>query len=199
MIGSIRGRVLDVTDTELLVEVGGLGYRVNVPPGTLRSIAGAGAEVRLYVYHYYKADVQALYGFATIAERRLFEAMLGANKVGPALAMAIMETHDLASLQQVLANGDVDSLTLVPGIGAKTAQRLLVELQACLDVPGLTSVAPAAYASKGVREDIRDALVEMGFSADSVLRAISELPEDTDGHDEEAMLRLALETLTGDK
>lgn len=199
MIGSIRGRVLDVAGTELLVEVGGLGYRVTVPPGTLRSVAGAEAEVRLYVYHYYKADVQALYGFATIAERRLFEAMLGANKVGPALAMAIMETHDIASLQQVLANGDVDSLTLVQGIGPKTAQRLLVELQACLDVPGLVPVASADYASKDVREEIRDALVNMGFSADSALRAIAALPEDSDEHDEAALLRLALETLTGEK
>ncbi len=193
MIGSLRGRLLDRLGNELLVEVAGVGYRVNVSAGTLRSVGAEGSEVILHVHHYNKPDVEALYGFSSISERRIFEAMLEANRVGPSLAMSIMETHDAASLQRALQNGDVDALTLVPGVGVKTAQRLLVELQACLDVPGLVPTAPPAGARSDVRSDLREALVELGFPLEKVVEVLAELP--ADGGEEE-LLRQALQSLT---
>ena len=193
MIGSLRGRLIDRLGNELLVEVAGVGYRVSVSAGTLRSVGAEGSEVMLHVHHYNKPDVEALYGFASISERRIFEAMLEANRVGPSLAMSIMETHDAASLQRALQNGDVDALTLVPGVGVKTAQRLLVELQACLDVPGLVPTAPPDGARSDVHSDLREALVELGFPLEKVLEVLAELP--AEGGEEE-LLRQALQSLT---
>lgn len=192
MIGSLRGRLIDRLGNELLVEVAGVGYRVSVSAGTLRSVGAEGSEVMLHVHHYNKPDVEALYGFASISERRIFEAMLEANRVGPSLAMSIMETHDAASLQRALQNGDVDALTLVPGVGVKTAQRLLVELQACLDVPGLVPTAPPDGARSDVHSDLREALVELGFPLEKVVEVLAELP--AEGGEEE-LLRQALQSL----
>ena len=193
MIGSLRGRLIDRLSNELLVEVAGVGYRVNVSAGTLRSVGAEGSEVLLHVHHYNKPDVEALYGFASISERRIFEAMLEANRVGPSLAMSIMETHDAASLQRALQNGDVDALTLVPGVGVKTAQRLLVELQACLDVPGLVPAAPPVGVGSDVHSDLRAALVELGFPLEKVVEVLAELPEEGS---EAELLRQALQSLT---
>ena len=132
MIGSLRGRLLDRHLDELLVEVAGIGYRVTVGEATLRALGPIGSEVLLYVHHHVREDAETLYGFSSPVELRCFEAMLGANRVGPSLALAILGVHNPTVLQRVLAAGDIDALCLVPGVGAKTAQRLLVELQARL-------------------------------------------------------------------
>ncbi len=195
MIGSLRGRILERSSEEVLLEVGGVGYRVSVSARTLRETLGEGAELLLYVHHYNKAETESLYGFASVGERRLFEALLEANRVGPSLAMSIMDTHNYASLQRLLANADVDALTLVPGIGVKTAQRLLVELQACLDVPGLSVAAQAAApAASGLHADLREALVGLGYRPERVQTALAGLPDEGD---EAELLRLALQRLGG--
>lgn len=192
MIGFLRGQLLDRLETELLVEVAGVGYRVKVSTRMLRNVGAEGSEVMLHVYHHRNPDVEAFYGFASIFERRLFEAMLAANRVGPALAMSIMETHEAASLQRVLQSGDVKALTLVPGVGPKTAQRLLVELQACLDVPGLAPAPGPAGGPSDTHSDLREALVEMGFELEKVAGVLAELPEE---ESEEELLRQAMQAL----
>ena len=195
MIGSLRGRLLDRHGEELLVEVGGIGYCVTVGEATQRTAGQVGSEVLLYVHHHVREDAETLYGFGSPAELRCFEAMLGANRVGPSLALSILGTHDPATLQRLLATGDIDALCLVPGVGAKTAQRLLVELQARLGVPEFVAAIPAAgVVDGGTHSDVRAALGQLGYRDDEVNRVVTGLPGDGDASE---LLREALQQLAG--
>ena len=195
MIGSLRGRLLDRHLDELLVEVAGIGYRVTAGEATLRALGPIGSEILLYVHHHVREDAETLYGFGSPVELRCFEAMLGANRVGPSLALSILGVHDPTVLQRVLAAGDIDALCLVPGVGAKTAQRLLVELQARLGVPEFTAAVPAqSEAGGGTHRDLRAALGQLGYRDDEVNRVVAGMPDDGDVSE---LLREALRQLAG--
>lgn len=206
MIGSLRGTLLDWgPGAEALVEVGGIGYRVAVTPRTLTGLGDRGAPVFLYVHHHLREDVQALYGFPTADERNCFEALLRANGVGPALALAICAIHTPVALRLAVANGDLDALCLVPGVGKKTAARLLIELKSRLDVPEADPAAVAAAANGhgngngtgggGVMADVRDALAGLGYGSDEIRSALTDVPADVAAHPatllREALSRLA--------
>lgn len=200
MIGSLRGTLLDRSGVgEVLVEVGGVGYRVTVSPSTVVALGDAGDEVFLHVHHHIREDAQTLYGFGSKEERVAFEALLGAHGVGPALALAILSVHEPVALRRVLLDDDLDALCLVPGVGKKTAARLLVELKSRLDVPELDVAVPAtaAGAASGperlsARADVRDALTSLGYGADEVTAVLRDLPDDGDSS---ALLRDALQRL----
>ena len=138
MIGSLRGILLDRSlGGEVLVEVGGVGYRVNAGPATVARLGDVDSEVFVWTYHHIREDTQVLYGFATKDERACFEALLGAHGVGPALALAILSIHTPVALARILAEDDLGALCLVPGVGKKTAARLLIDLKSRLSVPDL--------------------------------------------------------------
>ncbi|HVX16965.1 MAG TPA: Holliday junction branch migration protein RuvA [Acidimicrobiales bacterium] len=201
MIGSLRGRLVDRgIDGELLIEVGGVGYRVQVAPVTSVALGAEGDDVFVWVHHRVREDGQTLFGFADKSERECFEAMLGAHGVGPALALAILGVHAPAELFRILADGDADALCLVPGVGKKTAARLLVELESRLDVDTVelpravagAGPGPAGNGASRARADVRNALAELDYSAEEIGAAMRDLP-DTD--DPAALLRVALATL----
>lgn len=199
MIGSVRGTLLDRwSHGEVLVEVAGVGYRVTVSPSTAVDLGEIGDEVFVHVHHHRREDAETLYGFVTAEERLAFEALLGAHGVGPALAMAILSVHPPAHLQRVLADDDLDALCLVPGVGKKTAARLLVELKSRLDIPGLAEaallVAGDGSSSRMAtpQSDVRDALTNLGYGPDEVTAVLRELPDDDDPS---ALLRVALQRL----
>ncbi|NLV55829.1 MAG: Holliday junction branch migration protein RuvA [Acidimicrobiales bacterium] len=196
MIGSLRGTLLERSpDGEVLVEVAGVGYRVHAGPATAAMLADVGAEAFVWVHHHVREDAEVLYGFATREERTAFEALISAHGVGPALALAILSVHEPAALRRVLADDDVSALCLVPGVGKKTAARLLVELKSRLDVPegdlgGAVAASGAAAGSAGsVRADVRDALAALGYGADEIAEATRDLPE---GDDVSTLVREAL-------
>jgi holliday junction DNA helicase RuvA len=202
MIGSLRGTLLERHQlNEVLVEVGGVGYRVTVSPSTVVELGEPGTEVFLYIHHHLREDAQTLFGFRTRDERVSFEALLGAHGVGPALAMAILSVHAPLALRQVLLDDDVAALCLVPGVGKKTAARLLIELKSRLDIPeldaslttgdGAGGAAPVA-AGAGARADVRDALASLGYQPDEILLVLRELPVDGDAS---TLLRDALQRL----
>ena len=207
MIGSLRGTLLDRGAGELLVEVGGVGYRCVVTPETSVSAGVVGDEVFVHVHHHVREDAQTLYGFRTVDERRTFEALLGAHGVGPSLALAILSVHAPAQLRRALAADDLAALCLVPGVGKKTAARLLVELKARLatdspideaTVAAATSATGAApgdgdAASGRLMADVRAALTTLGFGPDEIRAATADLaPEgDTGALVREALRRLA--------
>ena len=193
MIGSLRGRLLDRSAGELLVEVAGIGYRVTVGEATFRNAGEVGGELLLFVHHHVREDAETLYGFDTTAELRCFEAMLGANRVGPSLALSILATHNPAELARLLSAGDIDALCLVPGVGAKTAQRLLVELQSSLDVGEFAPAAgPVGAVAAGAGDDLRAALRQLGYRDEEINRAVAALPPDGDVSE---LLREALRQL----
>lgn len=195
MIGSLRGRVIDRTPRgELVVDVGGVGYRAQVTPRTMAALGSLGGEIVLHTHLHVREDALTLFGFATGEERDCFEALIGARGVGPSLALAILSIHGPAELARVLAEGDVDSLTLVPGVGRKTAARLLVELQSRLDVPDLHIERPGGdgEAASPARADVRAALAGLGYGPDEVGQVLRELPAEGDV---EELLRSALKLL----
>jgi Holliday junction DNA helicase RuvA len=199
MIGSLRGRVIDRTQRgEVIVDVGGVGYRAQVAPRTLVALGQIGGEIVLHTHLHVREDALNLFGFATREERDCFEALIGARGVGPSLALAILSVHGPEELARVLAEGDVDALTLVPGVGRKTATRLLVELQARLDVPDPHVDEHGADASGAapVRADVRAALAGLGYGPDEVGRALRELPSEGDV---EELLRSALKLLAASR
>ncbi len=185
MIGSLRGTLLDRdhVGSELLIEVGGLGHRVQVTPELSTRVGAPGDEVFVHVHHHQREDAQVLYGFATIDERRVFEALISAHGVGPALGLAILSVHGPAELKSVLAAEDVDALCLVPGVGKKTATRLLVELKSKLDLPDVDLAAldrPTPEEAPGPHTEVRQALESLGYTGDEVRSVLRRLPADGD-------------------
>jgi holliday junction DNA helicase RuvA len=192
MIGSLRGVVLDRSTTgELLVEVGGVGYRVIAAAGPIAG-AAVGEPVFLHIHTHVREDALVLYGFATRGDRECFEALLTAHGVGPSLALAVLSVHGPSALRRIVATDDVDALTLVPGVGRKTAQRLVIDLKAKLgddlDGPGLVMVGTDG----GVRAEVRAALAGLGYGPDEVRSAVRSLPDEGPVED---LLRAALRDL----
>ncbi len=136
MIGSLRGTVLDrAIGGEVLVEVGGVGYRVAVPSGAVAALEPGGPAF-LFTHLVVREDALSLYGFPDREQRDTFEALMSATGVGPKLALAILSAHSPSALRRAVVEGDLDALTLVPGVGKRTAQRLMIELAAKLGTTG---------------------------------------------------------------
>jgi len=202
MIGSLRGVLLECNHVnEVLVEVMGIGYRVTVSPATVVELGEPGGEVFLYIHHHLREDAQTLYGFRTRDERVSFEALLGAHGVGPSLALAILSVHAPMALRQVLLDDDISALCLVPGVGKKTAARLLVELKSRLDIPDLDLSAASVVTGAGrsvstvpasARADVREALASLGYEPDEILAVLRDLPDEGDSS---TLLRDALQRL----
>ncbi len=191
MIGSLRGTVLERSaDGHVLLEVSGVGYVVHVAPRTLAELEPTSTAF-VHVHHHIREGDQTLYGFLTRDERATFQDLIGAHGVGPALAMAILATHPPATLVDLVANGDVAALTMVPGVGKKTAERLLVELKGRLALPTLE-----ATGDSGVLSDLREALIGLGYAESEIREVIRDIPDDLrTSRSTEDMLRHSLSQL----
>lgn len=201
MIGSLRGTLVERSPAgEVVVEVGGVGYLVLVPPATLAALGEPGATVLVHTHLAVREDALTLYGFATRDERACFEALIGAHGVGPALALAVLSVHRPPALRRAVADDDVGALCLVPGVGRKTAARLLLELKDRLEVVGTAGLpAPVAAghdqgngSSPPARGEVRAALVALGYEPDEIGQALRDLPE---GDDVPGLLKVALSRL----
>lgn len=207
MIGMLRGRVVEReplrqgSAAEIIVdtggESGGLGYRVTVTLATAIRLE-TGQAIVLHVHHHFWEADQRLFGFATRDERVAFEGLLAAHKVGPALALAIVATFAPAELARVLADDDLDALCTVPGVGKKTAQRLLVDLKSSLVLPVLDGApTPAGVTvSTDALTDVREALAGLGYGPDEIRRATHGLGvDDPSSVDSGVLLKQALRAL----
>ena len=204
MIGSLRGTLADRSAKgEVIVDTAsGVGYRVSVTPNTLSALGDLGSTVFLHVHTHVREDALVLFGFGTRDERVCFELLLGAHGVGPALALAILTAHTPSSLRTAVAAEDADALTLIPGVGKKTAQRLLIELSSRLDSPDLSSAgaitAPGNLGASltedtlDARADVRAALAELGYGNEEIRAVLRTLPADGESA---TLLRLALSNL----
>lgn len=206
MIVSLRGHVvereadLEKASASLVLDVGGVGYQLTVTPRTFAALPADG-EVLIYVHHHFREADQKLFGFESRDERRAFEGLLAAHKVGPSLALAIIATHGPDQLARILDDDDIDALCEVPGVGKKTAQRLLVELKSTLVLPvieGQPSRTPDEPVPGGADADVREALRNLGYEPAEIKQAMGSLPPDIDQQlDTGAMLKLALRALAG--
>ena len=178
MITSIQGTLTSATPLHAIIELNGFGYEVNIPVTTAERLPEAGAVVKLHTLVIYREDAQTLYGFATVAERDFFRLMIEhVTGVGPKMALGIMSRLSLPVLQSAIRTGDVATLSKCPGIGRKTAERLVVELRSKLGasentelpaVPGET----AAPAADSTHRDAVAALVALGFKAADADQAV---------------------------
>ena len=187
MIGSLRG----TEDSTALIEVAGVGYVVSLTPRTLAELE-PGSPVFVYVHHHIREDAQTLFGFLHRDERTTFQVLIATHGVGPALALAILGTHAPAALVDIIASNDIGALTLVPGVGKKTAERLLVELRNRLDLPMLDPLPVGGGGKSSVVGDVREALSGLGYGPDEVRDALRELPPSGDAS---SLLRDALKLL----
>jgi Holliday junction DNA helicase RuvA len=200
VIGLLRGKVVvRSADGEVIVDVAGVGYRVAVTPATAAAlmVGGGGAEATLFIHTHVREDAIVLYGFVHDDERRCFEVLLGSHGVGPALALSIMAVLSPASLSTAVLEDDLETLCTVPGVGRKTAARLLIELKSRLDLPDLSLDLPNARgdgASRTARAEARAALSELGYAPEEIRGALDGVRDDVGV---EEMLRLALRELAG--
>ncbi|MEL6890000.1 MAG: Holliday junction branch migration protein RuvA [Actinomycetota bacterium] len=192
MIGSLRGEVLerDLSGTAL-VEVAGVGYVVNVTERTLAELE-PGAKVFLHVHHHVTETAESLFGFLQRDERLTFQSLIKVNKVGPSLAMAVLGTHTPSALVDIVAANDAGALSLVPGIGKKTAERLLVDLRGSFSLPSLDGPTGDGASGGSAVGEVREALAGLGYGTDEIRDTLRELPSDLDAS---ALLRDALKLL----
>lgn len=191
MIARLRGEVLERRDGAVVVDVGGVGYLVHVPSSTV--VPAVGGAVDLHTVLHVREDAQTLFGFATDEERHLFDLLRSATGVGPRLALAVLSALRPAALRSALSDGDLATLTGVPGIGRKVAERLVLELGDRVS-PVVGAGAGPGEADTDASAEVRAALAGFGFTAAEVARALRELGPTGDA-DAATLLRRALRLL----
>lgn len=191
MIASVRGQLLFIGVDHCVIETGGVGLMVYAPRNVLGALGEIGSEVRLYTHLHIREDLLALYGFESTDQRHLFETLLGVSGIGPRVALSLLSSGPSNDLRVTIASGDTTKLSRVPGIGKKTAERLVLELRGKLDVKDLPALAAATPAQAALNTELSQMLVSLGFSASEANAAIAAIPADAPGDLEERM-RLAL-------
>ncbi len=186
MIATLTGTLTEKEPPGLIVEAGGVGYLVTVPVSTLTELPEIGTEVTLHTHQHVREDVLALYGFATKAERRLFAQLIGVSGIGPKVALAILSLASPDDIRAAIAAGDAAFLASVPGIGRKTAERVVVDLQDKMEM--VTSDG----APRGQEEAV-EALVSLGYSTAEARKAVGAVVGSADST--EAAIKAALKEL----
>jgi len=194
VIAHLRGRVAHREATTVVVDVGGVGYLVHVTPD--EDVPARGEPVELHTSLQVREDAMTLYGFTERGALALFELLVASSGVGPKLALAALGTHNPDVLRTAIAGGDVVTLTEIPGVGRKVADRLVLELK---DKVGAAAPAPTgvgAGSATAALDEVRDALLGLGYSAAEVQAALTQVAP-TDGEDSSQLLRRALRSLDG--
>ena len=163
MIAFLRGTLLEKHPNQAIVEAGGVGYDVNIPVSTFTKLPAQGTAVRLHIHTHVREDALALYGFLTADEKSLFEKLIGVSGIGPTLAVKVLSGLAAADLVTFIRRGEVDRLVRIPGVGKKTAERMVLELRDKLPaVSGAEPETPAAGALSPVDQDVLSALLNLG-------------------------------------
>jgi holliday junction DNA helicase RuvA len=175
MIAFLRGRVHDKQPNRVTVDVGGVGYEVHVPLSTFYNVGDEGEDVSLRVYTHVREDALQLYGFLTDLERQLFERLIGISGIGPKLAIVVLSGMETRELLTAVQRADVARLTTIPGIGKKTAERIVLELKDRLTqiaVPAATGPAAPPSSADQLRTDLLSALLNLGYHRQQAEKAI---------------------------
>jgi Holliday junction DNA helicase RuvA len=196
VIARLSGRLAEKGDGEVIVDVGGVGYRVHVSAASLASLPARGEPASLRIHTHVREDALDLYGFATEEEELVFRELIGVKNVGPRAAQNILSGIEAKELAAAVAHGDVARLTKVPGVGKKTAERLVVELRERLLVLA-QAAAPATRPVGGVLEQLERALVGLGYRPQQAQEAVEAMRERAEGRPVDDLLREALQLLRG--
>ncbi len=198
MIALLRGRVLEKHPNRVIVDVAGVGYDVAVPLSTFYGLADAGADIVLRIHTHVREDQLALFGFATTLELSMFERLIGVSGIGPKLALGVLSGIESAELVSAIRRGDLGRLTSIPGVGKKTAERIVVELRDRLPkaLEAAAGAVPAPSPDDAFRDDLVSALGNLGYHRQAIDRALDHLLKDADAQPFEAVLRSALKELS---
>jgi len=189
MISSLHGKVESLGSDWAVINVNGVGFQVFMPTSTLSAIAAVGKEAQLYTHFHLREDNAALYGFATPEELALFQTLIGVTGLGPRMALAMLSGLSVEQLVTAIATGSVDLLTVIPGIGKKVANRIILELKEKIGAGWITT--PATQLARE-NTDVLAALTTLGYSAPEAAKAVATLPPTPDLSLEEK-IKLALQ------
>ena len=195
MIGSLRGKLIEKRPNLVLLEVGGVGYQVVIPLSTYTSLGALHSEATLLIHTHVREDQLALFGFLTAREKQCFELLISASGVGPSLALKILSGMGLDELIPAIRKGDLAQLVRIPGVGRKTAERIVLELRdklAAVDVPE----AGKPTTRSQLEADVASALVNLGYDERAVENAMAK-SRGTVGNDFESLLKASLQVLGG--
>lgn len=200
MIGQITGTLVEKTPPDILVDVGGVCYELQVPMSTLYQLPEVGAGLTLHTHFVVREDAQLLYGFYEAKDKQMFRALIRVNGVGPKMALAILSGMDADQFVRTVRNNDVATMVNMPGIGKKTAERLIIEMRDRLVEWGDTAQSGASTApgqsSDAMSKEAETALVSLGYKPQQASRAISQVMKNNPGLDNsEAVIRLALKSM----
>lgn len=174
MIGRLHGKLLEKAPPQILIDVSGVGYEVDVPMSTFCNLPDIGSEVTLLTHFVVREDAMLLYGFATAAERQTFRALIKISGIGPRIGLAVLSGMSTGDLAAAIEEGNLGLLTRIPGIGKKTAERLILELKGKLVLEANSTSSPASAGND--RNDITSALVALGYSEREAQSAVKKLP-----------------------
>jgi len=194
MIAHLRGRLLAKHPNQAVVEAGGVGYDLTISVPTFSELPAVGSEVALFVYTHVREDALALYGFLRPAEKKLFERLISVSGIGPKLAITILSGMAADDMVAALRAGDAARLTRIPGIGKKTAERMVLELRDKLEGLAAAPTAPPSGVS-AVEEDVLSALMNLGYSRPSAERALAAASKNGKSDSFEVLFRDALAAL----
>ena len=193
MIAGLHGKLQALGSDWAIIDVGGIGFQVHMPTSTQSILGAIGEEVELHTHLHLREDNATLYGFATTEELGLFQTLIGISGLGPKLALAMLSTMSVEKLTIAIATGNIDVLTVVPGIGKKTANRIILELK---DKIGAGLIAAPAAQLAEENTEVLAALTSLGYSVSEATRAVASLPPSSDLSLEER-IKLALQYFGG--
>lgn len=194
MIGQLRGKLADKRPNQVLIDVNGVGYQVHIPLSTFAGLGAPNADVTLLIHTHLREDQLSLYGFLTAREKQCFELLISASGVGPNLASKILSGLSIEELVPAIHSGDLAQLVRIPGVGRKTAERIVVELRDKIAVVEVEGAAKPAARSQ-IEADVASALVNLGYDGRAVEKAIEECRRSAATVSFEDLLRLCVQAL----
>jgi len=196
VIAHLRGRIFEKHPNRLVLDVSGVGYEVAVPLSTFYGLGDPGSDVALRIHTHVREDALALYGFATVLEQDLFERLIGIGGIGPKLALAVLSGIEPAELVRAITRGDVARLTAIPGVGKKTAERMVLELKDRLPPPAPAGAGETpADSAPLLRDDLLSALMNLGYHRPLAEKALDAAFKTTPDGGFEPLLKQALREL----
>src|SRR5579884_47208 len=197
MIAFLRGRLLEKHPNQAIVDTGGVGYDVTIPVSTFSSLGDTGTEVRLRIHTYVREDALQLFGFLTAEEKAVFERLISVSGIGPKLAITVLSGLPTTDLVSAIREGRVEQLVRIPGVGKKTAERMVLELKDKMDMvpasPRAATAAAAAETFSGVDQDVLSALLNLGCQRAAAEAAVKKAKTSATSNDFEPLFRRALE------
>lgn len=195
MIGFLRGRLMAKQPPSLVLDVGGVGYEIEAPMSTFYGLASVGTDIHLFTHLVVREDAHILFGFATERERRLFRELLKVSNVGPKLALALLSGMSVDNFLMCIEAQDVDALVRIPGVGRKTAERLLIEMKDRIKnlgaLPGVTNTSGTLEPHSGAQSEAFSALIALGYKPAEVTRLLKAV--DASVQTTEEIIRRALQ------